>query len=176
MTNAIFLDRDGIINQAIVYNNKPYPPACVAATKLVDGIKELCDYFIKKGFIIIGITNQPDVARKIQTWGEVQNINHYLMSKLPIQEIFTCFHDDDSNCQCRKPKPGLLIKAIEKYDVDIVTSWLIGDRKSDIDVGNKLILRTIFIDYGYDETKPTDADFTVNSVKEIINIFKKEFE
>jgi D-glycero-D-manno-heptose 1,7-bisphosphate phosphatase len=167
----VFLDRDGIINKALVIGGKPYPPSCVEAVQLEEGIEELLNY-LKEKYLIIVISNQPDVARGIQTREEVEKINSYLKSKLPIDDFFVCYHDDKDNCNCRKPKPGLLLEAIRKYDIDIYDCWIIGDRKSDIDISTKPY--NIFVDYNYDEKKPSAVDYTVKSVSEIINVFKEK--
>jgi len=177
MSKAIFFDRDGIINQAYVVANKPYPPANLSATKLVEGIEELLSYTQDKDFLNIVVSNQPDVARGIQTWNHVQNITDYLYKNLSqIYAIYYCYHSDEDECECRKPKSGLLRFAQQDHHIDLIQSWMIGDRKSDIDAGKNVGCRTIFVDYGYDEPKPENADYVVNSVKEIINIFKKELE
>jgi D-glycero-D-manno-heptose 1,7-bisphosphate phosphatase len=175
MIPAVFLDRDGIINQAYVYANRPYPPACVNAIKLTKGIKELVGYLSKK-YILIVLSNQPDVARGIQTWNEVRNITEFLHDQLPeIADYFYCFHDELDNCNCRKPKIGLFLEAAEMYDIDLDSSWMIGDRWSDVSAGHNAGCKIIFVDYKYDEKEsPYIPDYTVNSILEIKNIFEKE--
>jgi len=167
---AIFLDRDGVVNEAIVVDRKPFSPKFVEEVKIVNGIKELLEFLSKEYFIII-ITNQPNIARKTQSQNSVNKINRYLKSQLQIDDFFVCPHSNEDNCNCRKPKTGLILQAVEKYDIDLSQSYLIGDRKSDIECGVNTGCRTIFVDYGYQERQPK-SEFVVKSVKEIINIFK----
>ena len=117
-----------------------------------------------KGFLLIVITNQPDVSRGITTKNNVQSINDYLMEKLPLDEINTCFHDDNDNCNCRKPKPGMIINSAKKMNISLTNSYLIGDRKKDIDAGINAGCKTIFIDYDYNEIKPKKYDLKVESL------------
>jgi D-glycero-D-manno-heptose 1,7-bisphosphate phosphatase len=177
MKKAIFLDRDGIINKARIVKHKPYPPNNVRNTVLVEGISELLCYAQDLGFLNIVVSNQPDVARGIRSWINVQDITDYLSDKLPqIYDFYYCYHDDKDECECRKPKTGLFMSAKQDHDIDLEKSWMIGDRRSDILAGKNARCKTIFVDYDYDEQQPTNADFTVYSVKEVINIFKRELE
>ena len=78
-----------------------------------------------------------------------------LSAALPIRGFFVCFHDDSDNCSCRKPRPGLILEAAEKYGIEVEKSYLIGDRWRDIDAGWSAGCKTILIDYGYQERGPT---------------------
>lgn len=170
---TIFLDRDGIINEVYVVAGKPYPPACVEAVQLTEGIKELIDY-LHENYLIIVVTNQPDVARGIQTWTELEKINLYLQEKLPKIDCFmVCPHDLNDNCNCRKPKIGLFLQASEKYNIDFSHSYMIGDRFSDIEAGKNAGCKTVFVDYNYNEKKP-NADYVVKSIKEIKDIIEND--
>jgi len=177
VNRAVFLDRDGIINIAYSIEGIPYPPRSIDSTILIDGIKELIDYLDEKGFIIIVVSNQPDVARGIQTKTEIRKITKYLSDKLPkVKEFYYCFHDKDENCSCRKPKIGLLLLASMKYGIDLSKSWMIGDRWKDITAGKNAGCHTIFVDYNRKEELTDKPDFTVKQVGEIIGIFKKELQ
>ena len=169
MIKAIFLDRDGVINKTI--NGKP--PQTVKEVELVDGIKELVNYFIKNEFKIFCITNQPDVSRGTQTIENVEKINDYLWTLLPITDFAACYHSDQDNCICRKPKDGLIRNLSKQYDVDLSQSYVIGDRWRDIEAGQRANCRTIFIDYKYDEKQPINPDYTINKVKDVLSIFQK---
>ena len=102
---------------------------------------------------MIGITNQPDVARGTQTREIVEQINAFLLDRLPIEEIFVCYHDNHDQCDCRKPKPGLIIAAAQKYKIDLNNSFMIGDRWTDVEAGRRAGCKTFFIDYEYNEIK-----------------------
>jgi len=123
---------------------------------------------------LIAITNQPDVARGTQSRAVVESINAFILSKLPIREIFVCFHDNADDCACRKPKPGLILQAAEKYGLDLSQSWMVGDRWKDVSAGQAAGLRTIFVDYHYAETyQGSPADFTVEDTAFLAEIILK---
>ncbi len=170
-SRAVFLDRDGIINRVIVREGKPYPPACMEDVEILPGSLISLPRLAAFGYLLIGITNQPDVARGLQSIDMVHSINDLIQSRVPVREIFVCYHDDIDNCDCRKPKPGLILQAAEKYDIDLTKSWMIGDRWKDIVAGQAAGLKTIFVDYRYTETyKGVSADFTVTDTALLADI------
>ena len=122
------------------------------------------------GFLLIVVTNQPDVARGTMLKKTVEEINAYLSATLPIEEILTCFHDSHDGCECRKPKPGALLAAASKHTIDLEASYMVGDRWRDIEAGQLAGCKTFFIDYGYDERKPMAVDYTVTSLSEVAGI------
>jgi len=168
---AVFLDRDGVLNKAIIRDGKPYPPASLNEVVILPGARFALPILKREGFSLVGVTNQPDVARGKQNREVVESINNHLLSQLPILEIFVCYHDNKDNCDCRKPKPGLLLKAAKKYGFDLAQSYMIGDRSKDIEAGKQAGCKTIFINYQYDEN-PTilEPDYSINDVSKIIDI------
>jgi len=132
---AVFLDRDGVINQAILRDGKPYPPSGVAELKIVGGAAESLRDLKQAGFLLIVVTNQPDIARGTQDRAAVDAIHQALRDALPLDDFFVCAHDDSDHCDCRKPLPGLLLSAAEKYDIDMPRSFMVGDRWRDVDAG-----------------------------------------
>lgn len=173
MKKAVFFDRDGIINEAIIKNGKPYSPKNLDEFKFVKGIGSLIWNLTKKRFFIFVITNQPDVARGTQTKKEIKKIHNKIKDDLFVDKIYTCFHDDKDNCKCRKPKSGMILKSAKEFNIDLKNSWVIGDRLKDVLAGINAGCKTIFVDYGYEET--TDiargyADFIVKNIKEIERI------
>ena len=151
---AVFLDRDGVINRALVRDGKPYPPRSLEELQIIEGVFEALENLKAAGYLLICITNQPDVARGKQKRERVEEINSFLMKSLPLDEILVCYHDDFDQCSCRKPNPGLLHEAAEKYAIDLSSSFMIGDRWKDIEAGRRAGCLTIFIDYGYKEPEP----------------------
>lgn len=167
---AVFFDRDGVLNSAIIKNGKPSPPLTIEEVNIIEDGDNLLLKLVDAGFILIGITNQPDVARGTQTRENVESINQYLMSKLPLKEIKVCYHDDKDNCNCRKPKPGMIIQAAEEYNIDLSSSFLVGDRWRDVEAGLNAGLKTIWINNGYNEKTPVLKNVReVFSLKEAIN-------
>lgn len=168
MNKAVFLDRDGVVNKAVVIDNKPFPPASLHELEIIDGVKEGIAQLKEAGYMVIVATNQPDVARGKTPLQQVEEINRFLESELSIDEVYCCYHDGPDNCHCRKPKPGMLLDAAEKYSINLEQSFMIGDRWRDIDAGKHAGVTTILIDYNYDEQK-TEPHFTAANFTEAVN-------
>ena len=166
MKRAVFLDRDGVLNRAIVRDGKPCPPANVSELEILPGVKEALRALRAKGFVLIVVTNQPDVARGTTTREAVEEINAALGAALPIDEFRTCFHDSGFGCECRKPKPGALLAAAALHNIDLSESYMIGDRWRDTEAGKRAGCKTILIDYGYQEKQPEYVDYRVKSLFE----------
>lgn len=154
LRQAVFLDRDGVLNEAVVRDGKPFAPAALAELQVPPGTKEALLKLKEQEFLLLVITNQPDVSRGSQKREVVEAIHRHLQSELPLDDIFTCYHDDQDACACRKPEPGLVIRAAEQYGIDLRRSFLAGDRWRDIDAGARAGCRTIWIDRGYAERSP----------------------
>lgn len=164
---AVFLDRDGVINKAILRNGKPYPPANLDELEILQGVSQALHTLKKAGFLLIGVTNQPDVARGTQKRKVVESINAAILEALPVDEILVCYHDDRAGCLCRKPKPGLFSQAARTYSIDLSASFMVGDRWRDIEAGRRAGCTTILIDYGYIEKEASSPpDFRVRSLRE----------
>jgi len=170
MKRAVFLDRDGVINEAVIRDGKPYPPATLSELKISEGFDHVLKILNASGFIIIGITNQPDVARGKQTQSAVEEINQYLLDNLPIETILVCYHDEKDSCVCRKPKPGLILEAAAIYDIDLEGSFMVGDRWKDIEAGKNAGCKTIFINRAYTEEQPAGFDYSAKEPFEILDI------
>ena len=150
---AVFVDRDGVLNRAIVRDGRPYPPLTLDALEVLPGVVQAVHQLHDVGFLVIGATNQPDVARGTQSREEVEAMSKHLMAEMPITAIFVCYEDDD-NCPRRKPNPGLLQEASELYGIDLSASFMVGDRWRDIEAGRRAGCRTVFLDLGYNEQRP----------------------
>lgn len=167
---AVFLDRDGVINRVNLRNGKPYPPASLLELEILPGVATALTALHEAGFLLIVVTNQPDVARGNTSKAEVEEINNYLTTNLPIDEIRTCFHDNCDGCNCRKPLPGSILEAAKIHNIDLSTSYMIGDRWRDIEAGQGAGCKTILIDYGFDEKKSESMNFCVQSLIEASQI------
>jgi D-glycero-D-manno-heptose 1,7-bisphosphate phosphatase len=174
MRRAVFLDRDGVINKALVRSGKPYPPANVTELEILPRVVEALSRLKDAGFILIVVTNQPDVARGTVSMADVQAINAVLAERLPIDEFSVCYHDSADNCDCRKPKPGMLLQAARKWNLDMTASYMVGDRWRDIEAGQRAACKTIFVYYGYDEKQPERFDHRVASLWEAAEIICSE--
>jgi D-glycero-D-manno-heptose 1,7-bisphosphate phosphatase len=162
LRRAVFLDRDGVLNRAVVRDGRPYPPAGIAELDVLPGVPAALERLRRAGFLLLVVTNQPDVARGDQQRATVDALNSALARTLPLDDVLVCFHDDADGCDCRKPLPGLLLRGAARYGLDLVHSFLVGDRWRDIAAGQGAGVRTVFIDYGYNERRPDPAaDATV---------------
>ncbi len=164
---AVFLDRDGVINRAVVRDGKSFPPSGVKELELLPEVASSLHDLKAHGFALFVITNQPDVSRGTQTRNAVEAIHQALVASLPIDDIFVCYHDDADGCTCRKPNPGMLLEAQRKHNIDLSRSFMVGDRWRDIDAGHAAGCKTVLIDYGYRERKPAQPpEATVRSLRE----------
>ena len=111
----------------------------------------------------IVITNQPDISKGILDIQEVNKMNNFLINYLGLDDLFMCPHQDSDNCKCRKPKTGMLLTSIKKFNIDISKSYVIGDRKTDILMANKIKCKSIFINRKYLEESPITQTITMPS-------------
>ncbi len=163
---AVFLDRDGVINRAIVRDGRPHPPESAAGVEILPGVADALARLKAAGFALIVTTNQPDVARGRQRREEVEAIHARLAAELPIDEFRVCYHDDADECPCRKPRPGLLQ---QPPAYDLARSVMIGDRWRDIEAGRRAGVRaTILVDYRYNEPGASEPDLRVSSLAEAV--------
>lgn len=162
---AVFLDRDGVLNKPIIRSGKPYPPASVREIVVTANAAASLERLKSCGFLLVVVSNQPDVRRGTCSRDDVEQIHRFLSEQLPLDDFLVCYHDDEDRCNCRKPLPGLLLEAADKYALELKLSYLIGDRWRDIDAGTAAGCRTILIDHHYRERPPTSLpDIRVSSL------------
>ena len=155
---AVFLDRDGVINANLERDRRPFAPTTLAEFHFLPGVDASIRRLKDAGFIVIVVTNQPDVANGITPRATVDAMHAEVRARLAVDDIEVCFHTDAENCACRKPKPGMLLAAATKYGIDLKRSWMVGDRWRDVDAGRAAGCSTVFIDYGYIQDQPVLAD------------------
>ncbi|HEX3846959.1 MAG TPA: HAD family hydrolase [Steroidobacteraceae bacterium] len=170
---AVFLDRDGVINRAPCRRGRPHPPAGLHELEILPDVPEALRALKAGGYALIVVTNQPDVARGTRTRREVEDIHRRLERDLAIDAILCCFHDGDS-CGCRKPRPGLLLQAARDFAIELPSSFMVGDRWSDIEAGRRAGCGTFFVDRGYQETRPEHPDHRVRSLGHAADIILAE--
>jgi histidinol-phosphate phosphatase family protein len=142
---AIFLDRDGVLNKKRNDHVKS-----INELEIFPNISQEILKLKKKGFLIIVITNQAVINRQIITIKRLEEIHltiqKFLMkSNTSIDKFYFCPHRPDENCVCRKPNPGLIEQAISEYSIDVSKSWMVGDSLTDIQAGEKVGCKTIFL-------------------------------
>ncbi len=171
ITKSIIFDRDGIINKIVKRKGKPGSPRKKNEFIFHNEIFEIIKILKKKKYKIFVFTNQPDLAR-----GQLSEENHkyfidLIYEKLEVDDLFFCPHDDNDNCQCRKPKPGMLIKIEKKWNISRSNSIVIGDTLKDIDAGKKFGSKTILVKRDYNHG--VKADYEVNRLSDIIKVIEQ---
>lgn len=166
MRRAVFLDRDGVLNEPIVRAGKPYPPATLDEFRIYPEAPPVCQALQQAGFLLVVVTNQPDVARGTQRREVVDGFHERLRQALPLDDVQCCFHDDADGCDCRKPAAGLLLAAARRWQIDLSASYLVGDRWRDVEAGRRAGCATIFIDRGYAESLRGPPTAIVRSLAE----------
>ncbi|HLI29434.1 MAG TPA: HAD family hydrolase [Chloroflexota bacterium] len=156
---AVFLDRDGTLNQAEVVDGIPRPPADAAQLTWLPGVPAALARLKRAGLWLVVITNQPDVKRGRVSRASVEAINARVLRELPVDAIETCFHDDADQCACRKPQPGMLLDAARRLDLDLAASFLVGDRWRDIGAGRAAGCTTIWLRHPWREATWVPPDY-----------------
>jgi D-glycero-D-manno-heptose 1,7-bisphosphate phosphatase len=163
---AVFLDADGVLNNVIMRDGKPAAPISLDELVIPDEVKPALEILKSKNYLLICVTNKPDIERGLMTQEQVNEIYAKISQTLPLDDVFICYHE---NSDCYKPKPGLILTAAKKYDIDLTQSYMIGDRWRDIGAGQNAGCLTIWIDRGYNEQQPSPpATHTVYSLREAV--------
>ena len=163
-----------MINQARVIGGKPYPPVAREEFMLLPGVPEACRALKAAGFLLVVVTNQPDVGRGTLARAAVESIHAYMCELLPLDRVEVCYdaggtqppHPD------RKPRPGMLRRAAAELGIDLARSFMVGDRWRDIDCGCNAGCTTILIDYGYDEPLRAQPDHRAANLLEAVRIIR----
>jgi D-glycero-D-manno-heptose 1,7-bisphosphate phosphatase len=169
---AVFLDRDGVINRALVRQGKPYPASSLEEFEILPGVAEACVKLKAAGFLLVVATNQPDVGRGTLARDAVEAIHGFMQKRLSLDRVEVCYHagKGESECECRKPRPGMLLRAAKELRIDLKKSWMVGDRWRDIDCGHAVGCRTILIDRGYAEALRQMPDYRTASLPQAAQI------
>jgi len=167
----IFLDRDGVINKEVDYLFK------IQNFKFIDGVFEACINFLQLGYKIIIVSNQSGISRGYYTESDYQKLTKWMLTQfnkngVDILDTLHCPHSIETNCNCRKPKPGMFNYATSLYNIDLNKSWMIGDKETDITAANSAgISNTILVRSGHKiEESKSNASFFLNSIYESKNV------
>jgi D-glycero-D-manno-heptose 1,7-bisphosphate phosphatase len=168
---AIFLDRDGVINRPVVRDGKPYPPGSLEEFEMYPEAGPACAAMKDAGYLLIVVTNQPDVGRGTQSQAVVEDMHAALCRALPIDRVEVCYDPGQGeNSAFHKPAPGMVLRAARELHIDLPGSFLVGDRWRDIDCGTAAGCQTIFIDRGYNERLRCQAHYTVSNLLEAVQV------
>jgi D-glycero-D-manno-heptose 1,7-bisphosphate phosphatase len=168
VTRAVFLDRDGVISANVQRNGRPVAPTSMADFRILPGVEEATRRLKELGFVLVVVTNQPDISTGRNTMATLDRMHDEMRRRLPLDEIKVCVHVDADGCDCRKPKPGMLLGAARERRIDLSQSIMIGDRWRDIEAGQAAGCLTIMIDGENDHEKPSTPHKTVRSLPEAV--------
>jgi D-glycero-D-manno-heptose 1,7-bisphosphate phosphatase len=175
---AVFLDRDGVLNRPVVRDGRPHPPARVEDFELYKDVAEGCERLKAAKFLLVVITNQPDVGRGTQSREVIEAMHAKMQAALPsLDRIETCYHAGEQygeSCHCRKPRPGLILRAAAELKIDLGASYVVGDRWRDIDCARTVGCRAIFIERWYKERLRHAPDFTVANFGDAVNALLRD--
>ena len=174
MRKAVFLDRDGVLSKTSIRNGKTYAVKKLKDFKLFYRSKESVQKLKSAGFMVIVITNQPDVGKKLISKTTLKKMHHKLKKTTKVDAIYTCTHTRNANCYCRKPKPGMILNAAKKHNINLKHSFMVGDRLSDILAARKAKCRGIFLDKKYLEKKPKSQEATFHNLVQATNYILKQ--
>jgi D-glycero-D-manno-heptose 1,7-bisphosphate phosphatase len=170
---TIFLDRDGVINKEVGYLHK------TEDFEFIDGVFKSCLYFQSLGYQIIIVTNQSGIERGYYTEEDFHTVTNWMLKQFELQsvnilDVFFCPHGPESNCDCRKPKPGMFNQANDKYNIDMENSWMIGDKEADIQAANAAgIHNTILVKSGHKiDEKNSKSKFILDSIEQVSVMIK----
>ena len=166
LKSAVFLDRDGVVNETLIRGNKPFSPRRLDEVVILEGVRQAVSLLKSNGLIVVVATNQPDVAHGYITKSLVNQINSMISTETGIEHFYVCEHKAEDLCDCRKPRPGLLKIAADDLGLSLSSSYLVGDRWKDIDAGQQVGCECFFIDYEYSEARPNPPFSTVSSLLE----------
>jgi D-glycero-D-manno-heptose 1,7-bisphosphate phosphatase len=152
---AVFLDRDGVLNESVMRLGFASPPSTPSELRIDPEAAAALGALKAAGFLLIVVTNQPDVARGALTREAVEDVNRRLAEALPLDAFYVCWHDDADRCRCRKPLPGMLREAAERFGIDLHASFMVGDRWRDIDAGTAAGCHTVLLERGHREAAPS---------------------
>jgi len=148
---AVFLDRDGVLNRVRIVDGRPVPPASLDEFEILPGVPEACRKLRDAGFLLVVVTNQPDVARGLQRRDVVEVMHRRLHEALHLDDIRMCDEVESTESTCYKPKPGMLLAAAAELGIVLEKSYMVGDRWRDVGAGKAAGCFTIFLDRGYRE-------------------------
>ena len=161
---AIFLDRDGVLNDVVWRDGKPASPRTVDELRIADGAAEAVRAMRAAGYLTFVVTNQPDVRRGKMTAQALYAIHAALIRTVPVDEVRACLHDNIDACDCRKPKAGMLLDLAARWNIDLSASWMVGDMDRDVQCGKAAGAHTVLL--GRDYNSGSGADVVVPDLRQ----------
>jgi D-glycero-D-manno-heptose 1,7-bisphosphate phosphatase len=168
---AVFLDRDGVIVIPEFRDGRSFAPVRLEDYRFYPEVPAALARLRSAGYLLIVVTNQPEVGRGLIPEGVLAEMHRRLLASFPIDLVKVCRHTAADLCDCRKPKPGMLLESASELGISLPDSYMVGDRATDVEAGRVAGCRTVFIDLGYtSELKPDSASFTVSSINQAADV------
>jgi len=165
---AVFLDRDGVINRVVFRDGKPGSPRSLEEFEFESGVESALTALHRRSWQLYVVTNQPDLARGLLDQETSEAITRRVLERLPVRRVLICGHDDRDECDCRKPKPGLLLRVKEEDGIDLGSSWMIGDSARDAGAARSAGCMSIIISRHYN--LDSKADFRVATIGDAVEL------
>jgi D-glycero-D-manno-heptose 1,7-bisphosphate phosphatase len=169
---AVFLDRDGVINRTLLRRGAQRAPQDLSEFAWIDGVHATLQTLHARGYLLLVCTNQPDVARGWQRREQVDEFHRLIERELPIARIYACFHDSHEGCDCRKPKPGMLMAGSRDFSIELASSWMVGGRASDIEAGKAAGCRTVYLRHEHDPDATHSADHEIERLSALLDVIR----
>lgn len=176
MNRALFLDRDGVLDELVFYESSGEweSPRRLSDLRMIDGVTAPLQRMADAGWLLFIVTNQPSAAKGKTSLEELREVHANVVDRLgvPIARSYQCFHHPDDRCECRKPSPHFLREAARDFDVDLSQSWMIGDQDSDLACGRAAGCRVALIESrGSDHKRGTiEPDLLVSHLEELAGV------
>lgn len=170
MRPAVFLDRDGVLNELVVRNGCKVSPRGFEDFQLLPGVSQAVELLKQAGFLAVVVTNQPDVARGFLDPGNLDLMHKQLREAVCLDAIYVCCHDDADECDCRKPKPGLILRAVKEWQIDLSSSFLTGDSWRDIEAARAVACRTVLVKSANQQYAGPKPDFMASDLADAVEV------
>ena len=174
MRRAVFLDRDGVLTRLVRRDGRAVSPRALAEFAVLPGTCAAVEALRRADLLAVVVTNQPDIARGALAPAELRRMHDRLVRAVPLDAIYTCTHDDADGCPCRKPKPGLLVRAAEELQVSLKNSWMVGDRGKDIEAGKAAGCSTLLVEAAGGSPAGIAADFVVSDLAAAVEVILQQ--
>jgi D-glycero-D-manno-heptose 1,7-bisphosphate phosphatase len=176
MNRALFLDRDGIVDELVYYTSSDEweSPRRVEDVQMIDGVTAPLQRLADAGWLLFIVTNQPSFAKGKTSLEELHAVHELVVRRLgvPITRTYLCFHQATDRCECRKPSPYFLHEAAREFDVDLAHSWMVGDQDSDLATGRAAGCRVALIEHPGSAHKRgrIEPDLRVRDLEELSSV------
>jgi D-glycero-D-manno-heptose 1,7-bisphosphate phosphatase len=151
---AVFLDRDGVLVEPVIRGGLPFAPLRWEDFRILPGVAEAAAMLRAVGYVLIVVTNQPEVRRRLLDPALLEEFHQRLRESVVVDEVVACPHDDGDDCRCRKPRPGMILEAAERHGIDLARSYLVGDTERDLGAAQAAGVRLVLIDAPYNQDLP----------------------